>query len=102
MELYDMGDIAIATCCLMKIESGLLQGLCCIIQNPQKDPLRDYYQSYGNPKAHIPLETGFALVTQHEWNQPKKHEMYMANARILRWDPTQPIFHWLAFEFRVG
>ena len=26
----------------------------------------------------------------------------MANARILRWDPTQPIFHWLAFGFRVG
>ena len=32
----------------------------------------------------------------------KKSEMYMANAQILRWDPKQPIFHWLAFGFRVG
>ena len=26
----------------------------------------------------------------------------MANASILRWDPTQPIFHWLALVFGVG
>ena len=26
----------------------------------------------------------------------------MANASILRWDPTQPIFHWLAFGVALG
>ena len=55
---------------------------------------------------------GFALATQREWNLHKKKEMYMANARILHWDPTPPIFHWLAsgvgvwananFRFGVG
>ena len=44
-------------------------------------------------KADIPLETGFAMATQRKLNQHKKHDMYMANARILRWDPAQPIFH---------
>ena len=28
--------------------------------------------------------------------------MYMSDARILHWDPTQPIFHWLAFGFAMG
>ena len=32
----------------------------------------------------------------------KKKEMFMANAKILYGDPTQPIFHWLAFGFCVG
>ena len=34
-------------------------------------------------KAHIPLETAFALATQH-----KQHEMYMPNARILLLEPN--------------
>ena len=34
--------------------------------------------------TYIPLEMGFALATQREWNLHKKYEMYMANARNLR------------------
>ena len=39
-------------------------------------------------KAHIPLDTGFALATQCKLNQHKKHEMYMANAKVLRLVPN--------------
>ena len=39
-------------------------------------------------KAHIPLQTGFALVTQRECNVHKQYEMYMPNARILRLGPN--------------
>ena len=51
-----------------------------------------YIFTFYSCKAHIPLETGFALGTKSKWNQHKK----MANARNFVWDPTQPIFHWLA------
>ena len=39
-------------------------------------------------KAHIPLETGFALGTKCKGNLHKKHEMYMANAKVLCWVPN--------------
>ena len=41
-----------------------------------------------NTKAHIPLRTAFALGTQRRKKRDKQHEMYMANAKILRWGPT--------------
>ena len=43
----------------------------------------------------------FTLVTQREWNQHKKYEKYMANARNLRLDSTQPTFHWVVLGFCV-
>ena len=39
-------------------------------------------------KAHIPLRTAFALGTQRRKKWDKQHEMYMANAKMLRWGPT--------------
>ena len=30
---------------------------------------------------------------QTQMKSTQKHEMYMANAKILRWVPTTPIFH---------
>ena len=39
-------------------------------------------------KAHIPLEMGFTLATQCEWNLHTKNEMYMANARNLHLGPN--------------
>ena len=39
-------------------------------------------------KAHIPLDTGFALATKRKRNQHKKHEMYMANAKMLLFEPN--------------
>ena len=39
-------------------------------------------------KAHISMETGFALATQHKWNQHKKHEMYIANNSPSHWGPN--------------
>ena len=80
------------------LSSEVMVAIGCTL--PEMLMICDTY--FPNFKAHIPLETGFALATQHKWNQHKKHEMYMADARILRWDPTQPLFHWLAFGFRVG
>ena len=53
-------------------------------------------------KAHIPQEMGSPLVPNANEIYTKKHEMYMANASILRWDPTQPIFHLLALGVGVG
>ena len=55
-----------------------------------------------NFKAHIPQKNGFALGARRKWNLPKKHEMYMPDAKILRWHLTQSIFHWLASGFGVG
>ena len=55
-----------------------------------------------NSKAHIPPKNGFALGARRKWNLHKKHEMYMLDAKMLRWHPTQPIFHWLALGFCVG
>ena len=38
-----------------------------------------------NHKAHILLRTAFTLGTQHEKKRDKQHEIYMANAKKLRW-----------------
>ena len=49
-----------------------------------------------NFKAHIPLGIVFPLATQ-------QHEIYMANARILRWGPNVTyIFHLLALRLALG
>ena len=40
--------------------------------------------SSGPNATYIPLEMGFVLATQREWNLHTKNEMYMANARNLR------------------
>ena len=47
-------------------------------------------------KAHIPLETGFGLGTQHKQNGHKQHEMYMPNTNPNLAYPTRTIFHRLA------
>ena len=52
--------------------------------------------------AHIPQKKRFALGARPKRNLHKKHEMYMLDTKMLRWHPTQPIFHWLAFGFSVG
>ena len=39
-------------------------------------------------KAHIALEIVFSLATQRKWKWHKQHEMYMANAKMLRWGPN--------------
>ena len=48
-------------------------------------------------------ENAFALRTQRKWNQNKKTwKCTWPTREICVWDPTQPIFHWLAFGFRLG
>ena len=51
-----------------------IEGLVCF-------RLRNFH--YKTDIAHIPLDIVFALATQHE-----QHEIYMANARILRSGPS--------------
>ena len=57
----------------------------------------NFLKSWGNTayrmkirrvKAHIPLRTAFALGTQRRKKRDKQHEMYMANAKMLRWGAT--------------
>ena len=45
---------------------------------------------------------GVALATQRKWNLHQKNEMYMATQEICIWDPTPPIFHWMASGVGVG
>ena len=53
-------------------------------------------------KAHIPLETGFALGTQREGIGSKQHEIYMPNASPSRRGHWPPIFHLLVLGVGVG
>ena len=53
-------------------------------------------------KAHIPLETGFALATKRKGNQHKKKEMYIANAKILRWGPNATYVPLTCVQVDVG
>ena len=39
-------------------------------------------------KAHIPSKNGFALGARRKWNQHKKYEMYMPNAKTQRQGPN--------------
>ena len=44
------------------------------------------HRVHGAP--YIPLKTAFASATQRKWNQHKKYEMYMPNAKTQRQGPN--------------